>query len=350
MTDGARLVFHRRDAAFDGDGELLTTSGFDVDFDGRAFPVDSVAAGTPGLFHSRVAGISRHRNELHHAEIAPMTRLVIAPEPANPADTHALRVGLAKGRSVALLGYVPAPVAAAVADAWDGAGIGIAAVSRVVRRLDGTVAGLQIVGCPGRSLAVTLVDDDETPPPTPKENTMADTKQQKGVSLPHAEYLGGVAQLGRKRIGNLWVTPTEVGIGTLKPKAAVIPVADIASVAVGGEQVAKRRVGAELAFGVLGGLGARGGKDRADVAVYLRSGDVAYYRVDKKSAAEVRAKIGPVLRAAGVALSDSETAGPAPAPAAAGNVADELAKLAGLRDAGVLTAGEFDAQKAKLLS
>ncbi|RYH28923.1 MAG: SHOCT domain-containing protein [Alcaligenaceae bacterium] len=36
-------------------------------------------------------------------------------------------------------------------------------------------------------------------------------------------------------------------------------------------------------------------------------------------------------------------------PAASSSLADELLKLASLRDAGVLTAAEFDAQKAKLL-
>ena len=43
---------------------------------------------------------------------------------------------------------------------------------------------------------------------------------------------------------------------------------------------------------------------------------------------------------------------PAPAPAMAtpiGSVADELQKLAGFRDAGVLSPEEFEAQKAKLL-
>jgi hypothetical protein len=39
----------------------------------------------------------------------------------------------------------------------------------------------------------------------------------------------------------------------------------------------------------------------------------------------------------------------APAPAPMGSVADELKKLVELRDAGVLDANEFAAQKAKLL-
>lgn len=37
-------------------------------------------------------------------------------------------------------------------------------------------------------------------------------------------------------------------------------------------------------------------------------------------------------------------------PAPASSLADELAELAELREAGVLTGAEFDAQKAKLLS
>lgn len=42
-------------------------------------------------------------------------------------------------------------------------------------------------------------------------------------------------------------------------------------------------------------------------------------------------------------------AAPVTSPAAAGSTADELAKLAHLRDSGVLTSEEFEAQKAKLL-
>ena len=41
---------------------------------------------------------------------------------------------------------------------------------------------------------------------------------------------------------------------------------------------------------------------------------------------------------------------PADAPGAGGSVADEIAKLAALRDQGHLTDAEFDAQKAQLLA
>jgi secreted protein with Ig-like and vWFA domain len=41
---------------------------------------------------------------------------------------------------------------------------------------------------------------------------------------------------------------------------------------------------------------------------------------------------------------------PAAAPAPAPTVLDQIAQLAGLRDAGVLTAEEFDVKKAELLS
>jgi len=46
-------------------------------------------------------------------------------------------------------------------------------------------------------------------------------------------------------------------------------------------------------------------------------------------------------------IHDKPTAAPAAAPA---SLADELAKLAGLRDQGIISDAEFDAQKAKLLA
>ena len=72
------------------------------------------------------------------------------------------------------------------------------------------------------------------------------------------------------------------------------------------------------------------------------------------------AALGPTFRAYTAELRrQASAAKPAPAPvipapqpptsAPLTGIADELAKLAALRDSGVLSAGEFDAQKAKLL-
>jgi hypothetical protein len=72
------------------------------------------------------------------------------------------------------------------------------------------------------------------------------------------------------------------------------------------------------------------------------AGDVTEFRVSKSQAENVKATL---LRL----MSGPATAPGAPSAPPSGSLADELRKLAELRDAGVLTAAEFDAQKARLL-
>ncbi len=183
------------------------------------------------------------------------------------------------------------------------------------------------------------------------------------VSFNPAHYLGGHPNLGRGRSGTLWFSPLEVGIGITRPKVAVLQLANVASVEVTSTQVAKNKVKAEIMFGVLGGLGAKGSETDTAIAVYTKDDQIAYYQVDKKTEAQVRARITPVLRAASVPFRDEaavqtqqealrEAVAQAVQSAQGGgapSVADELAKLAQLRDQGILTDEEFAAQKAKLL-
>jgi hypothetical protein len=119
----------------------------------------------------------------------------------------------------------------------------------------------------------------------------------------------------------------------------------IASVEVTSESVAKSKVGAVLLFGVLGGLAAKGSRDRGVFLVHLKNGQTGYFTIDGYSEHELRAKLSPWLNAMQISLGAPSL----PAPAASTSVADELAKLAGLRDQGILTEDEFSAQKAKLL-
>ena len=99
---------------------------------------------------------------------------------------------------------------------------------------------------------------------------------------------------------------------------------------------AKSRVGAVLMLGVLG-LAAKATAESAVVAVRLLDGGTVYYQAHLNFMA-FRANVTPILRALGVTVVDElpvQTSAAAPAPTA--SVADELAKLAQLRDAGVLT-------------
>lgn len=84
----------------------------------------------------------------------------------------------------------------------------------------------------------------------------------------------------------------------------------------------------------------------------IASGSTIDIRVDKALAESVKATVTQLML--GTHPSQVADAPPPPPPAAStaaasGSVADELQKLAGLRDAGVLDESEFATQKARLL-
>jgi hypothetical protein len=106
---------------------------------------------------------------------------------------------------------------------------------------------------------------------------------------------------------------------------------------------AKSRAGKAMLVGVFA-LAAKNTQNEATITVSLKDGNTTLYQVTGKSGAAVRGKIQPFLVEKGVPCLDD--AGPM---VTAPNTADELTKLAGLRDSGVLTEEEFAAQKARLL-
>lgn len=152
-------------------------------------------------------------------------------------------------------------------------------------------------------------------------------------------------------VSNMYADEEKIGLGTMSAKKLVIQWADCTGVTVDGGQVAKRRIGAVAVFGVLGGLAGKGGEDRSFLSIYRKDGAVACYQIDKQSPQAVRAKLSPLLVKVGVPFLDDPAAAQAtpPSPASQVSVADELTKLAALRDAGVISDEEFAAQKAKLL-
>lgn len=165
------------------------------------------------------------------------------------------------------------------------------------------------------------------------------------VGFPYGKYQGGHSRLGQPRTGNLWLTSEAIGLGTKRPKAAVVPLSAIASVEVGGQQVRKSKAGAVAAFGVLG-LAAKGEATIAVVTVRSKDGETAYYRIENQLAVAVRGRMAPILEAAGIPLVGEESP-PIPPPSA--DLATRIRELGALRDDGLITEEEFAAQKAKLL-
>ena len=114
-------------------------------------------------------------------------------------------------------------------------------------------------------------------------------------------------------------------------------------------------LGGSIEFTIPGGIerGSRRGKDKG------AKGDentVTFYRQHAKDFEQLRDAVQAAI--AGMHAPQASPASyppppnyaaPPPPPQPSGSVADELMKLAGLRDAGVLTDAEFAEQKAKLL-
>jgi hypothetical protein len=157
----------------------------------------------------------------------------------------------------------------------------------------------------------------------------------------YADYLGGVPELGKKCGGTLWFTVEAIGMGLGKPRHAVIPMSRVKSVEVTAEAP---QIRGGVSF--IAGMGAVSSREHVSIGAHLDSGEVAYFTADWLGVTKAKAALSPVLRAAGIPFHDEAPAGGVGGSA---STADELGKLAQLRDQGVLTEEEFAAQKAKLL-
>lgn len=164
----------------------------------------------------------------------------------------------------------------------------------------------------------------------------------------NAKYLGGTSKFTEGWRGFLFFTIEAIGLGKTPftgPQETVIPRKYIVSVEVTGRQVAKSRVGPVMVFGLLG-LAASGSRERTTIVVRTTTDEAVYYTIDGMSPERVRAEIAPVLKLANIPFHEEL---PAP-PSQAMDVADQIRKLATLRDEGILTDEEFAAQKGKLLN
>jgi hypothetical protein len=94
---------------------------------------------------------------------------------------------------------------------------------------------------------------------------------------------------------------------------------------------------------------AKKGSGMAAVLVELTSGEEAIFRTESASAAEVRMKLLPITtRLEKLAPEKVEPVGPPEVAAPPISVADEVMKLAQLRDQGIITEEQFEAQRDKL--
>jgi hypothetical protein len=174
------------------------------------------------------------------------------------------------------------------------------------------------------------------------------------VTFPHAKYLGGLPGDIGGYGGNLIVDSEGIGCGITNKKKGVVLWRDASGISYDSEQIHKSRVGKAMLVGVLA-LAAKSTQAAATITVTLKDGGAAVYQVAGKPGPAVRGRVQAIITAAGVPCLDDMPSKASARSVAADQtiaplrVADELAKLAALRDAGALTDDEFSAQKAKLL-
>jgi hypothetical protein len=169
------------------------------------------------------------------------------------------------------------------------------------------------------------------------------------VTLGHkAHYMGGLPDEPGVASGSLWLSETAIGLGDINLASISIPLDEVASVDIADGTVSKSKVGATLAFGVLGATGSRGTKTEVSVVAHLKSGATAYFVIPdaKEGRLAVRAKAGPILQRHRIPFADQLSA----SESAPIDIADQLRKLKELRDEGVLSPEEFERAKGKLLS
>ncbi len=167
------------------------------------------------------------------------------------------------------------------------------------------------------------------------------------VAILGATYHGGFSHLGlsETREGRLVLDDDALTLRWLvdgreyRPPIEVCRTRAIASIEVTSEQAAKFR---------FGGILSKGAQDRATVVVCLKNGDAGYFTIGGQSTGMLLGSISPWIRDHGITLGSDE-GGPAPSPGAPKLIADELAKLAQLRDSGVLSEEEFVALKTQLI-
>lgn len=172
------------------------------------------------------------------------------------------------------------------------------------------------------------------------------------ASISYVKYLGGLpCEKPSKVGGNLQVTDDCIGMGMLKPKSAIVRWSDMAGVSFDAETVKKSRAGKVALLGPIGLL-AKSTKNQTALVVQLKDGNTALYEIDKLGANQVRGKFQSYLSAHNVPCLDDQPATAAGTPsgsAPAASIADELVKMAELKNQGILSEEEFAAQKAKLL-
>jgi 5S rRNA maturation endonuclease (ribonuclease M5) len=177
---------------------------------------------------------------------------------------------------------------------------------------------------------------------------LKDTRGAKLGALP-VEYMGGYGDK-KKAKGVLTFFEKQTEFSAALSTKFIIPNSQIKDVVIEGKDDVNRRVTVTrlLAVGIFAFALKKKNKDQeAYITLELADGQEVILFVDNKAPMALRAKLAKVISAVKQAnvSSQSQTA----QSTAQSSVADELTKLASLKEQGILTQEEFDSKKKQLL-
>ncbi len=161
------------------------------------------------------------------------------------------------------------------------------------------------------------------------------------------DYMGGYAD-HKKAKGILTFYQKQVEFSSPLSTKFTIPNSSITNIVVEGKDEVNRRVtvGRLLLVGVFAFALKKKSKDQeAYLTLELNDGQEAVFFIDKKSPMDIKTKLSKTIMQVKQANSPSGVH----VQQNSGSVADEIAKLASLKDQGILTQAEFDRKKNELL-
>jgi hypothetical protein len=181
------------------------------------------------------------------------------------------------------------------------------------------------------------------------QEKVAEVKDARGgrIGALSVEYMGGYGDY-RKAKGSVTFYQKQTEFSSLMTKFT-IQNGNVRDVVVEGKSEVNRRVTVTrlLAVGIFAfALKKKNTDKEAYITIELADGQEVIFFVDNKAPMELKAKLAKVIsqvKQAGVAGQIQATAQPQ------GSVADELTKLASLKEQGILTQAEFDSKKKQLL-
>ena len=186
------------------------------------------------------------------------------------------------------------------------------------------------------------------------QEKVAKVKDARGdkIEVLSLDYMGGYGDM-KKVKGKLTFYQKQTEFSSPLSTKFTIPNTTIADVAIEGKNEVHRRITVTrlLAVGIFAFLIKKKNKDKeAYITLVLSDGQEVIFFVDDKSPMELKTKLARVILLVKQASTASQAQATQQATQGSVSIADELTKLASLKEQGIMTQAEFDDAKARILS